>query len=273
MNSLVSDASPEPETGSSFTDRVVWVTGAASGIGSCVASRFAHLGARVGCIDANPGVADVAEEIEAGGGVAAGVIADVTDAQAVFGAARELESRLGPADIAVLGAGIPGSATPIEELELADWERVIAVNLTGVFVMMKAAIRQLRQAGDGSIVVIASAAGLAAGPGYAAYYASKHGAIGLMRTAANELGAEGIRVNAVCPGWVDTPMFEVQAAELGWDRERAAATFTEDQLIHRLIEPGEIADAVVWLASPRAAMVTGIALPVDGGLLASQFSS
>ena len=267
------DPTLEPQTAGSFADRVVWVTGAASGIGTCIASRFAHLGARVGCIDANPSVVDVAEEIEAGGGVAAGVIADVTDAQTVSSAARELESRLGPADVAVLGAGVAGSATPIAELDLAEWERVTAVNLTGLFVTMQAAIPQLRQAGNGSIVVIASAAGLAAGPGYAAYYASKHGAIGLMRTAANELGAEGIRVNAVCPGWVDTPMFEVQAAELGWDRERAAATFTGDQLIHRLIEPGEIADAVVWLASPRAAMVTGIALPVDGGLLASQFSS
>ena len=269
----MSDASPEPETGRSPTDRVVWVTGAASGIGSCMASRFAHLGARVGCIDANPSVVDVAEQIEAGGGVAAGVIADVTDAQTVTSAARQLESRLGPADVAVLGAGVAGSATPIAELDVAEWERVVAVNLTGVFVTMKAAIPQLRQAGNGSIVVIASAAGLAAGPGYAAYYASKHGVIGLMRTAANELGAEGIRVNAVCPGWVDTPMFEVQAAELDWDRERAEATFTGDQLIQRLIEPDEIADAVVWLASPAAAMVTGIALPVDGGLLASQFSS
>jgi NAD(P)-dependent dehydrogenase (short-subunit alcohol dehydrogenase family) len=269
----VPDPSLEPQAAGSFTDRVVWVTGAASGIGSCVARRFADLGAGVGCIDASPSVVDVAEEIEAGGGVAAGVIADVTDAPTISRAARELESRLGPADVAVLGAGIAGSAMPIEELDLAEWERVIAVNLTGVFVTMKAAIPQLRQASNGSIVVIASAAGLAAGPGYAAYYASKHGAIGLMRTAANELGAEGIRVNAVCPGWVDTPMFEIQAAELGWDRERAEATFTGDQLIHRLIEPAEIADAVVWLASPGAAMVTGIALPVDGGLLASQFSS
>ena len=267
------DPSLEPQTAGSFSDRVVWVTGAASGIGSCIASRFAHLGARVGCIDANPNVVDVAEEIEAGGGVASGVVADVTDAQTISAAARQLESRLGPADVAVLSAGIAGSATPIAELDLAEWERVTAVNLTGLFVTMKAAIPQLRQGGNGAIVMIASAAGLAAGPGYAAYYASKHGAIGLMRTAANELGEEGIRVNAVCPGWVDTPMFEIQAAELGWDREQAEATFTSDQLIHRLIEPGEIADAVVWLASPGAAMVTGIALPVDGGLLASQFSS
>jgi len=94
-----------------------------------------------------------------------------------------------------------------------------------------------------------------------------------MRTAANELGAEKIRVNAVCPGWVDTPMFEIQAAELGWGRRQAEANFTGDQLIHRLIEPDEIADAAIWLASTGAAMVTGIALPVDGGLLVSQFSS
>ena len=267
------DARSEPLTGGSFTDRVVWITGAASGIGRCLASRFAELGARVGCIDSDPSVVNVAEELERGGGVATGVIADVTDPQTTSTAAGQLESSLGAADVAVLGAGVAGSATPIAELDLAEWERVIAVNLTGVFIAMKSAIPQLRRGENGAIVVIASAAGLAAGPGYAPYYASKHGAIGLMRTAANELGAEGIRVNAVCPGWVDTPMFEVQAAELGWSREQAEATFTGDQLIHRLIEPGEIADAVVWLASPGAAMVTGIALPVDGGLLVSQFSS
>ena len=150
---------------------------------------------------------------------------------------------------------------------------MVAINLTGPFLTMRAAIPQLRRGENPAIVIIVSAAGLATGPGYAAYYASKHGAIGLMRTAANELAGEGIRVNAVCPGWVDTPMFEVQAAELGWDREQAERTFTADQLFQRLAGPDEIADAVLWLASPRAAMVTGIELPVDGGLLVSRFSS
>lgn len=256
-----------------FADRVVWITGAASGMGACFARRFAGLGAKVGCIDVATGVTDVADEIEHDGGEAAAVLVDVTDPEAVAGAARHLEERLGPAEIAVLSAGVAATATPIAELDLEEWERVVAINLNGLFVSMKAAIPQLRQSEAGAIVIIASAAGLAAGPGYAPYYASKHGAIGLMRTAANELAADGIRVNALCPGWVDTPMFEVQADELGWDRQEAERTFTGDQLFRRLIGPDEIADAVLWLASSSAAMITGIALPVDGGLMVGQFSN
>jgi NAD(P)-dependent dehydrogenase (short-subunit alcohol dehydrogenase family) len=260
-----------PAAAGDFTERVVAVTGAASGMGACCARRLAELGAAVGCLDASPGVHEVVSEIEACGGRGDAVVCDVTDPDAVEAATAELERALGPASVAVLAAGVKASATPIAELELADWDRVVAVNLTGVFLSMKAGIAQLRRAGGGSIVVIASAAGLGAGPGYAAYYASKHGAIGLMKTAANELAGEGIRVNAVCPGWVDTPMFDAEVAEQGWDRARGIEEFAGDHLIQRLIEPDEIADAVIWLASPRASMVTGIALPVDGGLLAGAF--
>lgn len=259
--------------GSDFDGRVVWVSGAASGMGACFARRFNELGAGVGCIDADPGVIEAATQLGRDGTRAHGVIADVTDPAAIDAGAAQLESALGPAEIVVLSAGVAATSTPIADLGAAEWNRVLAVNLTGLFLTMRAAIPQLRQADGGVIVVIASAAGLGTGPGYAPYYASKHGAIGLMSTAANELAADGIRVNAVCPGWVDTPMFETQADELGWDRGEAAETFTADQLFGRLIEPDEIADAVLWLASPRAAMVTGIALPVDGGLLAARFRS
>jgi len=147
------------------------------------------------------------------------------------------------------------------------------VNLSGVFHTAKAAIPQLREAGRGSLVLISSTAGLGAGPGYAAYYSSKHGVIGLMRTLANELAGEEIRVNAVCPGWVDTPMVDEQAADLGLSREAAAELFTADHLIKRLVTPDEVSDAVLWLASPQASMVTGVALPVDGGLLARTFTA
>lgn len=252
--------------------RTVLITGAASGMGACFARRFAAEGNAVGCIDASPAVLELVTEIEEAGGRAHGVVADVTDPPAVEAAAAELEDRLGPASAAVLAAGVKASATPIAELEAAEWDRVLAVNLSGVFLTMKAAIGQLRRAGGGSIVVIASAAGLGAGPGYAAYYASKHGAIGLMRTAANELAADGIRVNAVCPGWVDTPMFDAEVADMGWGRQQAIKEFAGDHLIERLIEPDEVADAVLWLASEQSSMVTGVALPVDGGLLAGAFS-
>ena len=134
------DASLKPETASPFTDRVVWVTGAASGMGTAQPVALPTSAQESAVYDASPSVVDVAEEIEAGGGVAAGVIADVTDTLTVSAAARELESRLGPAEVAVLGAGVAGSATPIAELDLAEWERVIAVNLSGVFLTMQAAI-------------------------------------------------------------------------------------------------------------------------------------
>lgn len=264
----LSVADPSP-----FSDRAVWVTGAASGMGACFARRFAELGARVGCIDVAEGVGKVAAGIEAAGGIAVAARADVTDADSVAAAGSELERALGPVEVAVLGAGVPGTATSVAELDPAEWDRVLAVNLSGLFLTMRAAIPQLRRGERSAIVAIASAAGLATGPGYAPYYASKHGAIGLMRTAANELASDRIRVNAVCPGWVDTPMFEAQAAELGWDRQKAESVFTGDQLFGRLIEVDEVADAVIWLASPSAAMITGVALPVDGGLLVSQFSA
>lgn len=250
----------------------VLITGAASGMGACFARRFAVAGAAVGCIDAAPMVLELAQELALEGARAHGVVADVSDPVAVEAASEELEQHLGPASVAVLAAGVKAAATPIAELEPAEWDRVVSVNLNGVFLTMKAAIGQLRRAGGGTIVVISSAAGLAAGPGYGAYYASKHGTIGLMRTAANELAAEGIRVNAICPGWVDTPMFDAEALDMGWTREQAIEEFAGDHLIQRLIEPDEVADAVLWLSSPRASMITGVALPLDGGLLAGAIS-
>jgi NAD(P)-dependent dehydrogenase (short-subunit alcohol dehydrogenase family) len=251
---------------------VVWVTGAASGMGACCARRFAADGAAVGCVDVQEDVNEVAREIESAGGTARAVVCDVTDVAAVETAAAELDDALGPASVAVLAAGIKATPSPIADLEPADWNRVVAVNLTGVFLTMRAAIRSMRRAGGRSIVVIASAAGLEAGPGYAAYDSSKHGAVGLMKAAANELAADGIRVNAVCPGWVDTPMLDAELADMGLDRERGVPKLADAHLIKRLIEPDEVADAVLWLASERAAMVTGVALPIDGGLLAGAFT-
>lgn len=247
---------------------VVWVTGAASGMGAACARRFAADGFAVGCIDVASAVNEVAAEL----GTAHAVQCDVSDPAAVEAGAAELEEALGPASVAVLAAGVKTDPGPIAELDPAEWDRVVGVNLTGVFLTMRAAIPRIRHAGGGSIVVIASVAGLEAGPEYAAYDSSKHGAVGLMKAAANELAADGIRVNAVCPGWVDTPMMDAELADMGLDRERGLPKLANDHLIKRLIEPEEIADAVFWLSSPRAAMVTGVALPVDGGLLTGVFN-
>jgi NAD(P)-dependent dehydrogenase (short-subunit alcohol dehydrogenase family) len=243
---------------------VVWVTGAASGMGAACARKFEAEGFAVGCIDISSTVHDV--------GGAHAVVCDVADPAAVEAGAAELEEALGAPSVAVLAAGVKTDPGPIAELDPAEWNRVVGVNLTGVFLTMRAAIPHIQRAGGGSIVVIASVAGLEAGPNYAAYDSAKHGAVGLMKAAANELAADGIRVNAVCPGWVDTPMLDAELADMGLDRETGIPKLAESHLIKRLIEPEEIAEAVFWLASARAAMVTGVALPVDGGLLTGVFS-
>ena len=253
---------------------VAWVTGAASGMGARHVERLAAAGASVGCIDRyEDGLNVLVDRIKGNGGTAEGVVADVSHWSDVSAAADALKRALGPARVVVANAGIVPSGDFVEHLDPSEWERVLAVNLSGVFHTAKAAIPQLREAGSGSLVLISSTAGLGAGPGYAAYYSSKHGVIGLMRTLANELAGEEIRVNAVCPGWVDTPMVDEQAADLGLSRDAAANLFTADHLIQRLVTPDEVSDAVLWLASPQSSMVTGVALPVDGGLLARTFTA
>ena len=140
------------------------------------------------------------------------------------------------------------------------------MNLTGAFLTAKAAIPQLRETGDGTLILISSVCGLTASAGFGAYNVSKHGVIGLMRTLANELGPDGITVNAICPGWVRTPMLDASVEDAGAQGGNLSA-FTGMNLIERLIEPEEVTDAVVWLASRGARMLTGVALPVDGGLM------
>lgn len=250
--------------------RTVWVTGAASGMGAVHARRFASMGERVGCWDVqDEALGELVEGIRADGGQAEGVVADVSDWDAVAEGARTLREALGPAAVVVANAGILSTGEHVEDLDPAAWRKVIDVNLTGAFHTAKAAIPQLREAGDGALILISSICGLTTSPGYVAYNASKHGVIGLMRTLANELGPDGITVNAICPGWVRTRMLEQSLAQdpgAGGD----PAAFTRMNLIERLIEPEEVTDAVVWLASPGARMVTAVALPVDGGLIESR---
>jgi 2-dehydro-3-deoxy-L-rhamnonate dehydrogenase (NAD+) len=250
--------------------RTVWVTGAASGMGTAHARRFAAMGDRVGCWDVeHEALERVVGEIRASGGEAEAVACDITDWGAVEGGAAQLHGRLGPAAVVVANAGIVGSGDHVEGLDPTEWRRVVGVNLTGAFHTAKAAVPQLREAGDAALILISSVCGLTTSPGYAAYNASKHGVLGLMRTLANELGPDAITVNAVCPGWVRTPMLD-RSLEQDAGAEGDPATFARMHLIERLIEPEEVTEAVVWLASPGARMVTGVALPVDGGLLESR---
>jgi NAD(P)-dependent dehydrogenase (short-subunit alcohol dehydrogenase family) len=247
--------------------RTVWITGAASGMGASHARRFAARGDRVGCWDvAGDALDEVVGKIRAEGGTAEAVVADVADWAAVGAGAQTLREALGPAEVVVANAAILSSGEHIDALDPADWRRVIEVNLTGTFLTAKAAIPQLRDAGGGSMVLVSSVCGLTTSAGYAAYNASKHGVIGLMRTLAHELSADGVTVNAICPGWVRTPMFE-QSLEKGRRLGADLEDYARMHLVERLIEPQEVTDAVEWLASAGARMVTAVALPVDGGML------
>jgi NAD(P)-dependent dehydrogenase (short-subunit alcohol dehydrogenase family) len=247
--------------------RTVWVTGAASGMGAAHARRFAALGERVGCWDVHAdALAAVVEEIRAGGGEAEAVVADVSDPAGVGAGAARLRETLGPAAVVVVNAGIILTGEHIEELELDAWRRVVDVNLTGAFLTSKAAIPQLRDAGDGALILVSSVCGITASAGFGAYNASKHGVIGLMRTLANELGPDGVTVNAVCPGWVRTPMLGASIEDADAD-PADPREFTDMTLIGRLTEPEEVTDAIVFLASPGARSITGTVLPIDGGLM------
>jgi NAD(P)-dependent dehydrogenase (short-subunit alcohol dehydrogenase family) len=247
--------------------RVVWVTGAGQGMGESHARRFGLQGACVACMDIDRDAAHrTASAIQEAGGGAVAIVCDVADWHSVADASDKARQACGPADVVVANAGILGTGTTVAETTIDDWNRVIAVNLNGVFHTVKAAIPQMQERG-GVMVLVSSISGLRGYAGAAAYNASKHGVLGLMRTLANELARFGIRVNAVCPGWVDTPMFDAQVEAAGISRTDAVKRWSRDQLIERLVTPEEVSDAIEWLASPRSGMITGIALPVDGGML------
>jgi NAD(P)-dependent dehydrogenase (short-subunit alcohol dehydrogenase family) len=247
--------------------KVALVTGAGSGIGRASALAFAREGAKVV-------VSDVAEErsretiaaIVAGGGEATFVRADVSVPEDVAALVRAVVEAFGRLDCAHNNAGITGADTGVGPTHLhpeETWHRVIAVNLTGVWLCMKHETAQMLAQGGGAIVNTASAAGLIGLAGVSAYVASKHGVVGLTRTAALEYAQQGIRVNAVCPGYIRTPMTAAGFA----DPERRARNIAREP-IGRYGEPEEVAEVVVWLCSDAASFVTGHALAVDGGYLA-----
>ncbi len=242
--------------------RVALVTGGGSGIGRATALAFAREGARVVVSDV---VVDGGEEtvllVKAAGGDASFVAADVSKATDVEQMIRRTVETYGQLDCAHNNAGILRGG-PLHKTSEEEWNEVLAVNLTGVWLCMKYEIAQMLRQGGGAIVNTSSGAGLVGTPS-AAYTASKFGVVGLTKSAAKVYGARGIRINAVCPGWIDTPMIHD-----GMEDSEALAQRIAMEPIGRIGTPEEVAEAVVWLCSDAASFVLGVAMPVDGGLVA-----
>jgi NAD(P)-dependent dehydrogenase (short-subunit alcohol dehydrogenase family) len=245
------------------TDRVVLVTGAAKGIGRATAERFAREGASVALVDRDGDeAAAVARRIDASGRRAVAITADVGDSAAVEAAVARAGEAFGRLDVLVNNAGIH-RARAIAEYSDAEIEDEIAVNLKGVLYGIRAAVPRLRDT-RGSIVSVSSMTGLVGQEHSAVYAATKGGLISLTKALALELAADGIRVNCVCPAGVDTPLMRSWAATLA-DPDAVLRDQGAMHLLNRMASADEIAAAILFLASPAASFITGIALPVEGG--------
>jgi NAD(P)-dependent dehydrogenase (short-subunit alcohol dehydrogenase family) len=238
------------------------VTGGGSGLGRASAMALARAGASVTVadVDEHGGKETAALVSEEAGGDADFVRADVTQADEVEAMVDQAVARWGHLDCALNNAGTTGVSAPTADYTLEDWNRAIALNLTGVFLCLKYELPAMLERG-GAIVNMASGAGLVGFPGLPAYVASKHGVVGLTRAAALEYASQGVRINAICPGSTRTPMLE---GFMGGD-EQVERMMTRAVPLGRLGRPEEIADAVVWLCSDAASFVVGHALAVDGG--------
>ncbi len=241
------------------------VTGGASGIGRATAILMAREGARVVVSDVNEmGGTETIMQIKAAGGEATFFRADVSKAAEVEMLVHHAVTEYGRLDVAFNNAGVGGELSPIHQKSEAEWDQVIAVNLKGVWLSMKYEIPAILASGGGAIVNMASVAGLNGFRMGAAYSASKHGVIGLTRSAALELAKHHIRVNAVCPYFTDTPMVQTMIDAAPMMKE---ATISASPM-KRLGDVSETAAAVVWLVSDQASYITGHALPIDGGVTA-----
>ena len=251
-----------------FSDKVVLVTGAGSGIGREAARSFASRGALVFAADLNAtGLAETRDLIVELGGRVQTATVDVADEAQVAALMARIDREAGRLDVAFNNAGITGQAHRIEDYPTADFDRVIAVNLRSVFLGMKHELPLIKRSGGGAIVNTASVAAITGPGGMSAYAASKHGVLGLTRVAAMENAAHKVRVNALAPGWTETPMVAAASAQNPAFAQLATTAIPAKRGAH----PSEIAAAAVWLASDAASYVMGQMLVVDGGMTVGGF--
>lgn len=243
-------------------DKVVIITGAASGIGEATALLFGKEGAKVVVSDINKeGGEDVVKRIEKGGGTASFFKTDVASAAENKALVDFAVNTYGKLDIAVNNAGIGGEANKLSEMSLEGWHRVIDINMHSVFYGMKYQIEAMLKHGHGSIVNVASILGSVGFEGSAGYVAAKHAVIGMTKTAAMEYSSLGVRVNAVGPGFIDTPLLD----QLDDDIKKHLVSLHP---IGRLGRSNEVAELILWLGSDKASFATGSYYPIDGGYLA-----
>jgi NAD(P)-dependent dehydrogenase (short-subunit alcohol dehydrogenase family) len=250
-----------------FAGKVALVTGAAGGMGRATAMAFAAAGARVTVADlAEEGGNETVQLIEAAGGEARFLATDVADARSVEDLVRGTVEAFGGLDCAVNGAAIELERERLADIEVEMFDKIIAVNLRSIFLCLKYELRQMLQQGrGGAIVNIASTNSFRPQPHQSAYTASKHGVLGMTRNAAIDYAPDGIRINAICPGAIDTPMLRAAIERRGRDPQDVADRLS---VLGRFGDPSEIAKAALWLCSDASSFTVGHALAVDGGYLA-----
>lgn len=252
-----------------FKNKVCLITGAGSGIGAATAIAFAKEGAKVIAADINENAArEIADKIKVSGGEAMAVHVNIADKVSVQNMITAAVQKYGRLDCAVNSAGIAGKLTAsLHEYPEDEWMNMMQINLFGTYYCLKEEVVEMLKHGGGSIVNVASAAGLVAQPGNSPYATSKFAVVGLTRTAAKEYATQNIRINAICPTAIETPMIMEGRRKLAYNPEALEAA-KNYQAMKRMGQPEEVAHVILWLCSEEASFITGHAMPVDGGAFA-----